>query len=62
MSKEEYGVPAEEEEIVTVPQRKPGGKSGQYLYLLLVIFAIIASKSVSCFMYRSTVNHDGLHG
>ena len=57
MSEEEHGVGlAEEEEIVTVPQRK-GGKSGQYLYLLLVIFAIIASKSVSCFMYRSTVLH-----
>ena len=46
--------PAEEEEIFMVPQRK-GGKSGQYLYLLLVIFAIIASKLVSCFL------HSGLH-
>ena len=37
--------PEDEEEIVTVLQRK-GGKPRQYLYLLLVIFAIIASKSV----------------
>ena len=47
VSEEKHGGPAdpaEEEEIVTVPQKK-GGKSGQYLYLLLVIFAIIASKS-----------------
>ena len=50
--------PAEEEEIVTVPRRK-GRKSGQYLYLLLAIFAIIASKSC---MYRSTVNIPDLHG
>ena len=43
--------PAEEEEIVTALRRK-GGKSGQYLYLLLAIFAIIASKSC---MYRSSL-------
>ena len=52
MSEGKYGGPAgpaEEEEIFMVPQRK-GGKSGQYLYLLLVIFAIIASKLVSCFL------------
>ena len=39
------GSEEDEEEGVTVRQRK-GGKPRQYLYLLLVIFAIIASKSV----------------
>ena len=55
VSEEKHGGPtdpAEEEEIVTVPRRK-GGKSGQYLYLLLVIFAIIASKS----SIASCINH-----
>ena len=61
VSEEKHGGsadPAEEEEIVMVPRRK-GGKSGQYLYLLLAIFAIIASKSC---MYRSTINIPDLHG
>jgi transcription initiation factor IIE alpha subunit len=41
---EKHGL--DDEEIVKVPQVK-SGKSRQYLYLLLVIIAIIASKSVA---------------
>ena len=56
------GPEEDEEEIVTMPQRK-GGKPRQYLYMLLIIFAIIASKSVMQLLYLKIYSNIlGLYG
>jgi hypothetical protein len=44
----------DEEEIVRT--QKKGGKPGQCLFLLLVIFAIIASKSLASHDYKFNVS------